>query len=630
MKRLLISVICSLVLFLFLVRPAGAVANRFNIMRFYPNPDGGRFVHILDSRTLYQFQFTGGMAMSYSYRPLEEEDTPRRVVDNLWESHAFGAIGFTDWLEMNVDIPISFWDSFIDPDPATEPPSQWKVNLGDIRIGFKGQILDRDKYPVGLAIAPFVTIPSGKEKYFLGEDTVTGGGDVILDGQIGKRLTLALNAGVEVGPKVVLRNVDRGKIQLRLGAGANVMATKDLSFSVEGFVRSPTNNFFSDKVHTPAEVIAGARYAFGDSGLIINAGGGAGIVRGAGAPLFRAFAGLTYKFMNEKFRALDAERSTWKTAAIPMSQAQMMIVELREKCPPPAQFQPGIDDDRCPKYYELQEIADLIINCPTNPENFNPAKHDERCQKVYTLPEFYDREEMNIVYLMATNELSLRCPPTPAEYKEGVHDAACPKYYDLVELAELAPKCPKNPEDFKYGVHDDRCQKVYVLQEQYPGANWSVVYALSQSDTDGDGIPDLLDRCPDQKGEFARKGCPPGVTAVEGQLLRTAQPLEFAFNSSELKPEMIPVLQDVANELAANPNLRLRIVGYADSVGDMWANIWISERRAVKVRDKLLELGVDVSRISVEGAGSTDRFASNVTEEGRAKNRRVVFKVISE
>ena len=98
----------------------------------------------------------------------------------------------------------------------------------------------------------------------------------------------------------------------------------------------------------------------------------------------------------------------------------------------------------------------------------------------------------------------------------------------------------------------------------------------------------------------------------------------FDTGKSEVKPESQAALQEVAKLLSGDPNLKLLVVGHTDSVGQLEANMKLSQARAEAVVQALIKNhGVAASRLRPQGAGPIAPVATNCTEEGRAKNRRV-------
>jgi OOP family OmpA-OmpF porin len=140
-----------------------------------------------------------------------------------------------------------------------------------------------------------------------------------------------------------------------------------------------------------------------------------------------------------------------------------------------------------------------------------------------------------------------------------------------------------------------------------------------RQDSDGDGVPDDTDACPGTpQGAFVNeKGC-----WVLGDIL-------FATGKAELKPEMYKDLDNVVSVLDKNRNLWLQIQGHTDNVGTMEYNMSLSDSRAKAVRTYFLKKGVDPKRIAVKGFGFSKPIASNDSEEGRSKNRRVELKPIN-
>ena len=98
----------------------------------------------------------------------------------------------------------------------------------------------------------------------------------------------------------------------------------------------------------------------------------------------------------------------------------------------------------------------------------------------------------------------------------------------------------------------------------------------------------------------------------------------FDFDKDVIKPEFKPTLDEIASLLTSSSELKLKIVGHTDNKGTPEYNLDLSERRAASVVTALVsDYGIDVGRLSAEGAGMTQPVDTNDTDEGRAENRRV-------
>ena len=98
----------------------------------------------------------------------------------------------------------------------------------------------------------------------------------------------------------------------------------------------------------------------------------------------------------------------------------------------------------------------------------------------------------------------------------------------------------------------------------------------------------------------------------------------FDTGKAEIKPASEPALAEIAKLLKADPRLKLYVVGHTDNVGVFGSNIKLSEDRAAAVVKALVgKYGIVSSRLTPFGDGPTAPVASNKSEEGRAKNRRV-------
>ncbi len=98
----------------------------------------------------------------------------------------------------------------------------------------------------------------------------------------------------------------------------------------------------------------------------------------------------------------------------------------------------------------------------------------------------------------------------------------------------------------------------------------------------------------------------------------------FDTASSDLKPESEPTLAEIAKLLKQKPALKIFVIGHTDMVGDPAANLKLSQARAQSVVNALVgKYGIPGARLSPYGSGPYAPVASNKTDEGRAKNRRV-------
>ena len=98
----------------------------------------------------------------------------------------------------------------------------------------------------------------------------------------------------------------------------------------------------------------------------------------------------------------------------------------------------------------------------------------------------------------------------------------------------------------------------------------------------------------------------------------------FDTDKAEIKPESEAALAEMAKLLKANPALNLFVVGHTDATGEIGHNMKLSEARAASVTNALAaKYGIAASRLAPHGVGPLAPVASNDSDEGRAKNRRV-------
>jgi len=137
-------------------------------------------------------------------------------------------------------------------------------------------------------------------------------------------------------------------------------------------------------------------------------------------------------------------------------------------------------------------------------------------------------------------------------------------------------------------------------------------------DTDGDGVPDDRDQCPNT---------PAGqrVDAIGCSYDMRVEAL-FDTDSSTIKPVSYTALNRAVDLLKRVPTIHGVIEGHTDSTGSDTHNLKLSERRAAAVSDYLVKHGIDAARVPSKGLGKAQPVADNKTPEGRTQNRRVVLR----
>jgi outer membrane protein OmpA-like peptidoglycan-associated protein len=143
-------------------------------------------------------------------------------------------------------------------------------------------------------------------------------------------------------------------------------------------------------------------------------------------------------------------------------------------------------------------------------------------------------------------------------------------------------------------------------------------------DKDMDGVLDPDDKCPDIKGPADNGGCP----KIENAKFNT-QFIQFVSGKAILTAKSKELIKEGGKLLNSEDfkMLKVEVRGHTDNTGSGELNMKLSQDRANSVMAELVKNGVDSSRITAVGFGETIPIADNNTAEGRAKNRRVAFDV---
>ena len=242
-----------------------------------------------------------------------------------------------------------------------------------------------------------------------------------------------------------------------------------------------------------------------------------------------------------------------------------------DKCVDQAEVKNGLKDaDGCPDGdKDGDKIEDSDDKCPDNPENING---------------FEDADG---------------CPDNPDTDTDGI--------------ADTADKCPKEPET-KNGFQDaDGCPD-------------------SEPDTDGDGMVDSQDKCPEKPENINSyqddDGCPDVVPEKLKKFSGAIKGIEFETGSAKIIAKSFPFLDAAAAVLQEFKDTSIEVQGHTDNVGAAEANKKLSLDRAESVKAYFVGKGIFAERITTVGMGPEKPVADNKDAKGRAKNRRIEFKLM--
>lgn len=218
-----------------------------------------------------------------------------------------------------------------------------------------------------------------------------------------------------------------------------------------------------------------------------------------------------------------------------------------------------------------------------------------------------------------------RCPGTPFGTPVDEYGCADSDGDGVTDLDDQCPGTRTGARVDRYGCElDSDGDGVPDGRDQCPGTvrGARVDDNGCELDTDGDGVVDRLDKCPGTS-----RGVQVDVAGCEIKEEIRLPGVTFETNSDRLLPGAEQVLIDAAATLRKNPSISVEVAGHTDSDGTEAYNANLSERRAMTVRNFLIDEGVAADRMTARGYGELQPVAPNNTAEGKAQNRRVVLRI---
>lgn len=151
-------------------------------------------------------------------------------------------------------------------------------------------------------------------------------------------------------------------------------------------------------------------------------------------------------------------------------------------------------------------------------------------------------------------------------------------------------------------------------------------------DADSDGIPDDRDKCPKEpetkNGFEDDDGCPDEIPKEVEKFTGSITGITFVQGSATIAVASNRTLKAASDILKKYPSLSIEVSGHTSSEGALDFNEKLSLDRAEAVKKWLVDDGIPDSRITARGAGPSEPVADNETQLGRAKNRRIEFRIL--
>ncbi|MBK8258614.1 MAG: OmpA family protein [Polyangiaceae bacterium] len=564
----------------------------FALQRFNPAFSGDRFFGVSSPYASGDPGFHASLIFDYASNPflisrVRGVTEPTGVVTEQGVFHVNATFAVLDRVAFNIEIPSVVVNNGNDPTfRGVTYSSPHNPAFADVRLGLRARLFGNQNDVFQLGLQGFMWVPTGARSDFTGDGEVRGMPQLLLGGQT-NRIIWSFTAGPHIRPSTTINNVELGST-MEMGAGVAVRLGDERRFQVgpEMTVGFAFEN--QKRRNTHAELMLGAKYRITDS---IEAGvaAGPGVTPGYGTPDVRFVGQISYT------------PDRYPPPAPPVDTDKDGVTDDKDQCPNKAQGDtPDPKKPGCPAPPDKDKdgIADEADACMDVPgvENADPSKNG--CPGDSDGDGVLDKDD--------------KCP----DKAQGDHPD--PKM----------PGCPAPPDQDGDGIFDseDACPAIKGLPNANKAENGC------PGDSDGDTIRDDLDACPEIRGfkdqDPKKNGCPKIVRFIGSEIV-ILQQVQFATGTAKLTGNSDEILTEVANVLKERAEiLKLEVQGHTDNKGNKATNKTLSQSRSESVLKALVGKGVAADRLSAKGYGQEVPIADNATEEGRAKNRRVQFKIL--
>jgi len=218
-------------------------------------------------------------------------------------------------------------------------------------------------------------------------------------------------------------------------------------------------------------------------------------------------------------------------------------------------------------------------------------------------------------------------------YVPPVEPTEAPADTDGDGVVDANDRCPNTPSGWEVGVDgcplDNDKDRVPNSIDECPNTPSGMQVGANGCplDEDKDGVTDAKDKCPGTALNVIvdAQGCAKTVTKEIKEAIKQEINIVFDTNKAIIKPEFKGEVAKIADMAKANGNAFITIEGHTDSSGNPAKNKTLSQERATAVMNMLItEYGIPAAQVTAIGYGSSKPVADNKTAEGKAKNRRVI------
>lgn len=273
-------------------------AQGFALDRFEPS-ERGRDWFAADSLDLRgRAKPALGVIMAWSHNPLVTYDAATgdrvgAVVANQWIAHAFGSLTLMDRLRISADLPvIAYQDGTASTVRGQLVSAQAASAVGDLRLGATLGIVGDYGTPFSLAAGVQLELPTGQRASFSSDGSASVVPRVLAAGEFGW-FVYSAEADLQLGESRKNSLNDTSGVALRFVGAAGVRPVRALTVGPELFGSTVLGNSRAfARTATPAELLFGGHYDFGD--VSVGLGAGWGLTRGYGSPELRVLGGLEW------------------------------------------------------------------------------------------------------------------------------------------------------------------------------------------------------------------------------------------------------------------------------------------------------------------------------------------------